>query len=70
MRQARIRKIDTAQNAQIRALEDVLDSPAAQPRAIDPAILGDLPYLGDILPSLPPRLPAFPAVGQVRVWAG
>jgi hypothetical protein len=87
--QARIRKLDTAQNAQITALEDIPDSPAApamrarirdrfaqlhhdrtqaedqlatltatQPRAIDPAILDEIPYAGDIIPDLPPALKA------------
>jgi hypothetical protein len=86
---ARIRKLDTAQNAQITALEEIPDGPAAPamrarirtrfaelhqqrtqaeteldqltaatPRAADPALLDELPYLGDILPDLPPALRA------------
>jgi len=99
---ARIRKLDTAQNAQITALEDIPDGPAAAamrarirdrfaelhaqrtaaeteldqltqakaPRAADPALLDELPYLGDILPSLPPALKTrlFAAVDLAILW--
>jgi len=86
-----IRKLDAQQNAQITALEEIPDGPAApamrarirdrfaelhtqrtkaeteldaltatQPRAADPALLDELPYLGDILPTLlPPSKPAY-----------
>jgi site-specific DNA recombinase len=85
--QAQIRKLETQQNAQVTALEDVPDGPAGKdmrarinarfaelhtqrtaaetqltgltaekPKAADPALLDELPYLGDILPSLPPAL--------------
>jgi hypothetical protein len=85
--QAQIRKLETQQNAQITALEDVPDGPAGTdmrarinarfaelhaqrtaaeaqlasitaetPRAADPSLLDELPYLGDILPGLPPAL--------------
>jgi hypothetical protein len=87
--QGRIKKLDTAQAAQIKALEQIPDSPAAaairarimdrfaelhdqrktaetqlialttsQPVAADPAILDEIPYAGDILPTLPPQLKA------------
>jgi site-specific DNA recombinase len=97
----RIRKLDTAQNAQITALEEIPDGPAAAamrarirtrfaelhqqrtqaeteldrltaatPRAADPALLDELPYLGDILPDLPPALRArlFAAVDLTILW--
>ena len=81
---ATIRKLDAQQNAQIRALEDVPDGPAAAamrarisdrftelhtqrqdaeaklaalqaatPAAMDPALLDEIPYAGDILLDLP-----------------
>ena len=84
-----IRKLDTQQNAQITALEDIPEGPAAkamrariterftqlhaqrtkaeqelaalsdhQPDAVDPAILDEIPYAGDILPTLPLNLKA------------
>jgi site-specific DNA recombinase len=86
---ARIKKLDTAQAAQIKALEQIPDSPAAaairarimdrftelhdqrttaetqltaltttQPVPADPAILDEIPYAGDLLPTLPPQLKA------------
>jgi len=86
---AQIKKLDAQQNAQITALEDIPEGPAAKamrariterftelhnqrthaedqltalttrtPRAADPAILDEIPYAGDILPSLPPELKA------------
>jgi hypothetical protein len=97
----RIRKLDTAQNAQITALEEIPDVTAAAamrarirtrfaelhqqrtqaetelaqltavtPRASDPALLDELPYLGDILPDLPPALRArlFAAVDLTILW--
>jgi site-specific DNA recombinase len=98
---AQIRKLDAQQNAQITALEDIPDSPAApamrarirdrfaelhtqrtqaeteldalttaRPRAADPALLDELPYLGDILPALPPALKTrlFAAVDLTVLW--
>jgi hypothetical protein len=43
---------------------------AATPRAVDPALLDELPYLGDILPSLPPALKArlFAALDLTILW--
>ena len=43
---------------------------AKAPRAADPALLDELPYLGDILPSLPPALKArlFAAVDLAILW--
>jgi site-specific DNA recombinase len=96
-----IRKLDIAQNAQITALEEIPDGPAAQamrarirdrfaqlhaqrtdaetelaqltaatPRAVDPALLDELPYLDDILPSLPAALKArlFAALDLTILW--
>lgn len=90
--QARIRRIETAQNSQILELEDLPADPAdtaaaamrarirarfadlhhereqietqlanlakTTPAATDPALLDELPVLGDILPGLPPALKA------------
>ena len=90
--QARIRRIETAQNSQILELEDLPADPAdtaaaamrarirarfadlhhereqletqlanlakTAPAATDPALLDELPLLGDILPGLPPALKA------------
>ena len=81
---ATIKKLDAQQNAQIRALEDVPDGPAAAamrarirgrftelhtqrteaeaklatleaatPTAMDPTLLDEIPYAGDVLPGLP-----------------
>ena len=86
---ATIKKLDAQQNAQIRALEDVPDGPAAAamrarisdwftelhtqrqdaeakltaleaatPAAMDPALLDEIPYAGDILLDLPLALKA------------
>jgi hypothetical protein len=89
---ARIKQLDTAQNAQITALEEIPAEPgnpaaaamrarirdrfaelhdqrqhaetqlaalaAATPKAADPAILNELPYLDDTLPDLPDHLKA------------
>jgi hypothetical protein len=43
---------------------------AARPRAADPALLDELPYLGDILPDLPRALRArlFAAVDLTILW--
>jgi hypothetical protein len=86
---ATIKKLDAQQNAQIRALEDIPDGPAAAamrarisdrftelhtqrqraeaklaalqaavPTAMDPTLLDEIPYAGNILPGLPPALKA------------
>jgi hypothetical protein len=99
---ARIRQLDTAQNAQITALETIpADDPAgaamrarirdrftelhtqrqqaetrlaalttATPKAADPALLDELPRLGDIIPALPNRLKArlFAAFDLTILW--
>ena len=102
--QARIKRIETAQNSQILELEDLPADPAdtasaamrarirarfadlhhereqietqlaalakTTPHAADPALLDQLPALGDILPSLPPALKArlFAAFGLEILW--
>ena len=102
--QARIRRIETAQNSQILELEDLPADPAdtaaaamrarirarfadlhhereqietqlqalakTTPAAADPALLDELPALGDILPGLPPALKArlFAAFGLEILW--
>jgi hypothetical protein len=102
--QARIKRIETAQNSQILELEQLPADPAdtaaaamrarirarfadlhhereqleaqlqalakATPSALDPALLDELPALGDILPSLPPALKArlFAAFGLEILW--
>jgi len=96
---ARVRQLETAQNAQILALEQLPADPsdtaatamrarittrfaelhadredtearlaalaAITPKAVDPALLEELPLAGDIVPGLPPDLRA-PAVRRVR----
>jgi len=102
--QARIKRIETAQNSQILELEDLPADPAdtaaaamrarirarfadlhhereqletqlsalakTAPQATDPALLDELPVLGDILPSLPPALKArlLAAFGIEILW--
>ena len=102
--QARIRRIETAQNSQILELEDLPADPAdtaaaamrgrirarfadlhhereqletqlanlakTTPAAADPALLDELPLLGDILPGLPPALKArlLAAFGIEILW--
>ena len=102
--QARIKRIETAQNSQILELEQLPADPAdtaaaamrarirarfadlhhereqietqlqalakTTPAAADPALLDELPALGDILPSLPPALKArlFAAFGLEILW--
>ena len=102
--QARIRRIETAQNSQILELEQLPADPAdtaaaamrarirarfadlhhereqietqlanlakTTPAATDPALLDELPLLGDILPDLPPALKArlFAAFGIEILW--
>jgi len=43
---------------------------AAVPRAVDPAILGEVPYAGDIVPAMPPALKArlFAAFDITILW--
>jgi hypothetical protein len=43
---------------------------ATKPRAADPALLDELPYLDDILPTLPPALKArlFAAIDLTILW--
>ncbi len=101
---ARIKQLDTAQNAQIKALEAIPadpDSPAAAamrarirdrfaelhdqrqqaetqlaalttatPKAADPDLIDELPYLGDVLPDLPDHLKArlFAAFDLTILW--
>ncbi len=102
--QARIKRIETAQNSQILELEDLPADPAdtaaaamrarirarfadlhhereqietqlaalakTTPAAADPALLDQLPVLGDILPGLPPALKArlLAAFGLQVLW--
>ena len=102
--QARIRRIEAAQNSQILELEQLPADPAdtasaamrarirarfadlhhereqletqlqalakTTPAAADPALLDELPVLGDILPGLPPALKArlFAAFGLEILW--
>ena len=102
--QARIRRIETAQNSQILELEDLPADPAdtaaaamrarirarftdlhrererletqlaalakTTPAVADPALLDELPVLGDILPGLPPALKArlFAAFDLEILW--
>jgi len=102
--QARIRRIETAQNSQILELEDLPADPAdtaaaamrarirarfadlhhereqietqltalakTTPAAADPALLDELPLLGDIMPGLPPALKArlLAAFGLEILW--
>ena len=102
--QARIKRIETAQNSQILELEQLPADPAdtaaaamrarirarfadlhherehletqlaalakTTPQAADPALLDQLPALGDILPGLPPALKArlFAAFGLEILW--
>ena len=98
--QARIKRIETAQNSQILELEQLPADPAdtaaaamrarfadlhhereqietqltalakTTPAAADPALLDELPALGDILPGLPPALKArlFAAFGLEILW--
>jgi site-specific DNA recombinase len=98
---ATIKKLDGQQNAQIRALEDIPDGPAAAamrarisdrftelhtqrqdaevklaalqaavPTAMDPTLLDEIPYAGDILPDLPPALKTrlFAAFDMTVLW--
>ena len=102
--QARIKRIETAQNSQILELEQLPADPAdtasaamrarirarfadlhhereqletqlaglakTTPAAADPALLDQLPVLGDVLPGLPPALKArlFAAFGLEILW--
>jgi len=56
---ARIRDRFAQLHTQRTDAETQLDTlTATQPKAIDPAILDEIPYAGDILPDLPPVLKA------------
>jgi len=56
---ARINERFTQLHAERTAAEDKLAAlESQQPKAADPAILDEIPYLGDLIPALPPALKA------------
>jgi hypothetical protein len=68
---ARINQRFTELHAERTAAEDKLAAlECQQPKAADPAILDEIPYLGDILPDLPPALKArlFAAFDLAILW--